>query len=631
MKEFTFRTVLIIGAFALGFYLLYPTFADIQNEKDISKNLVEIGKQIKQHSPNLTEAEFQKKLSSKKDSLMKADPSILQNRAKRIKLGLDLQGGMYLVMEINSAKLLEKLAKNQVDEASKDLFVKLLNEAAEETKRTEENIVTVLAKKIKANGKRMANYFDFGDVLSDKDIEDKLLQQEKDAITRAVEIISKRVNQYGVSEPNIQNQGSRRIVLELPGISNMEEARSLVQKGAVLEFKLFVKPQIAFNLMNKLDQMMAGADSVTIGKDSSNAKQDAAQFAKQHPFYNMAKIADQNQRMADTYVSAENKVKLTDFLARPEVKKITEEAGAQFVFDSKSEPSKNETYYRLYVLNAKPELTGEIITNASAHVDQTDNRPVVTMEMSDEGTDEWARITGQNVGERCAVVLDGVVYTAPTIQEKIPSGQSRISGSANMEEAKLLEIVLKAGALPAPVEIIEDRTIGPSLGQDSVSQGGTSAIIGFILVSLFMIVYYRNGGIVAFAGLFFTILTSLGVLAAFHGVLTLPGIAGVVLSMGMAVDSNVLIYERIREELETGKTLRAAIDSGFAMSFSAIFDSNITTLITGIILYQFGTGPVQGFALTLMIGIAASLFSALVFSRLIFDYFASKGQMIKLG
>jgi len=318
-------------------------------------------------------------------------------------------------------------------------------------------------------------------------------------------------------------------------------------------------------------------------------------------------------------------------LARPEVKKIVDEAEAQFVFDARPVTDKQGSFYRLYVLNLKPELTGEVITNASAHVDPTDNRPVVTMEMSDTGTDEWARITGQNVNERCAVVLDGVVYTAPTIQEKIPSGQSRISGSATMEEAKLLEIVLKAGALPAPVEIIEDRTIGPSLGQDSVSQGSNSALYGFIFVSLFMMFYYRNGGIVAVAGLFFTILTSLGVLAAFHGVLTLPGIAGVVLSMGMAVDSNVLIYERIREELETGKTLRAAIDSGFSMSFSAIFDSNITTLITGIILYQFGTGPVQGFALTLMIGIAASLFSALVFSRLIFDYFASKGQMIKLG
>lgn len=625
MKEFTFRTVLIIGAFALGFYLLYPTFADMQNEKEISQKLTKIGEQIKTTSPNIPETEFQRRLNVAKDSLLKLDPSILKNRAKRIKLGLDLQGGMYLVMEINSAKLLEKLAKNP-----DSLFVKLLNEADLQTKSGDANIVNVLAQKIKANGKRMANYFDFGELLSDGEIEDKLIQQETDAITRAVEIISKRVNQYGVSEPNIQKQGSRRIVLELPGISNMEEARTLVQKGAVLEFKLFLKPQLAFSLMQKIDQILAGADSVKTS-DTTKAAQDQAQFAKQHPFFNVARIADQQQKFADTYVSEENKTKVANYLARPDIKKLVEEAGAQFVFDSNPEIAPEGKFYRLYVLNLKPELTGEIITNANAHIDQTDNRPVVTMEMNDDGAAEWERITGLNVGERCAVVLDGVVYTAPTIQEKIPSGQSRISGSKNMEEAKLLEIVLKAGALPAPVEIIEDRTIGPSLGQDSVSSGANSALVGFVLVSLFMIFYYRNGGIVAFAGLFFTILTSLGVLAAFQGVLTLPGIAGVVLSMGMAVDANVLIYERIREELETGKTLRAAIDSGFSMSLSAIFDSNITTLITGIILYQFGTGPVQGFALTLMIGIGASLFSALVFSRLIFDYFVSKGQMIKLG
>ena len=557
--------------------------------------------------------------------MMKADPSIISNREKRIKLGLDLQGGMYLVMEINTAKLLEKLAKN-----TDDLFFKLLKEAEEETKRSEDNVVTVFAKKIKANGKRMTLYFDFGDVTAtDSDIEDKLAQQEKDAVTRAVEVISKRVNQYGVSEPEIQKSGSRRIILQLPGISNAEEARNLVQKGAILEFKLFPKPQVAFNLMQRIDKVLAGADS-SLTKDSSTAKPTAEQFAKQHPFFNIARINQQSQT-ADTYVRTEDKVKLTDYLARPEIKKMMEDAGIQFVFDANSEVSKEGGFFVLYALNAKPELTGEVVTNAIAHIDQSKNQPVVTMEMNDEGTQEWARITGQNIKERCAVVLDGVVYTAPTIQDRIPSGSSVISGSKTMEEAKLLEIVLKAGALPAPVVTIEERTIGPSLGQDSVSQGSTSAMLGFVLVSCFMIFYYRNGGLVAFAGLFFTILVSLGVLAAFHGVLTLPGIAGVVLSMGMAVDSNVLIYERIREELETGKTLKAAVDSGFSMSFSAIFDSNITTLITGVILYQFGTGPVQGFALTLMIGIAVSLFSALVFSRLIFDYFVSKGQMIKLG
>jgi preprotein translocase subunit SecD len=626
MKEFTFRTVLIIGVFALSFYLLYPTFADIQNSKDISAKLVKLGEVVKQKNPTLSETDYQKKITSLRDSLMKADPSIIKNREKRIKLGLDLQGGMYLVMEINTAKMLEKLAKNP-----DELFYKLLAEADNETKVSEENVVQVLARKIKANGKRMSMYFDFGDITaSDSDIESKLQQQEKDAVSRAVEVISKRVNQYGVSEPEIQSQGSRRIILQLPGISNMEEARNLVQKGAVLEFKLFPKPEIAFNVMKKIDQALAGADSSSAGKGVSNSKDNPEQFAKQHPFFNLARTT-QEQQTADTWVKSEDRDKINNFLAMPEIKKIVDDAAVSFVFDSKPLNQKDGDYYILHVLNAKPELTGEVVVNATAHIDQTENKPMVNMEMNDEGAQEWARITGQNVGQRCAIVLDGVVYSAPNIIEKIPGGQSRISGSSTMEEAKLLEIVLKAGALPAPVVPIEERIVGPSLGQDSVTQGLNSGIYGFIVVTLFMLIYYRNGGFVAFAGLFFTILISLAVLAAFKGVLTLPGIAGVVLSIGMAVDSNVLIYERIREELGVGKTLRAAIDSGFEMSFSAIFDSNITTLITGIVLYQFGTGPIQGFALTLMIGIAASLFSALVFSRLIFDYFVSKGQMIKLG
>ena len=428
MKEFTFRTILIIGAFALGIYLLYPTFADVENTKDINKKLAQISENIKVKDPSISESDLQKKITSARDSLMKADPSILKNREKRIKLGLDLQGGMYLVMEINTTKMLEKLAKNP-----DDVFAKCLQEADSETKVSEENVVSVLARKLKANGKRMSLYFDFGDIkASDSDIEDKLKQLEKDAVTRAVEIISKRVNQYGVSEPNIQTQGSRRIVLELPGVSNMEEARSLVQKGAVLEFKLFVKPQVAFALMQRIDQTLAGTDSVKAGSDSSkNAT--AEQFAKQHPFFKMAMIEDQSQKIADTYVSAENRDKLERIFERPDIKKMIDDAGAQFVFDSKPVVNKDGSFYKMYVLNAKPELTGDVVVNATAHIDQTDNKPVVNMEMNDDGTAEWARITGQNVGQRCAVVLDGVVYTAPYIQERISGGQSRISGSANME------------------------------------------------------------------------------------------------------------------------------------------------------------------------------------------------------
>jgi preprotein translocase subunit SecD len=253
------------------------------------------------------------------------------------------------------------------------------------------------------------------------------------------------------------------------------------------------------------------------------------------------------------------------------------------------------------------------------------------MTMNSEGATDWARITGANIDKRIAIMLDGVVFSAPAVRNKITGGRSQIEGMANMEEAKLLEIVLKAGALPAPVDILEERTVGPSLGEDSIIKGFRSVILGYIIVVLFMIFYYQKAGTVAAAALVFSVLFILGILAGFKATLTLPGIAGIILTIGMAVDANVLIFERIREELSTGKTVKASIESGFARANSAIIDSNITTFFTGIILYQFGTGPIQGFALTLMIGIAASLFSALVISRLVLDTMTAKGVKVSIG
>jgi len=283
------------------------------------------------------------------------------------------------------------------------------------------------------------------------------------------------------------------------------------------------------------------------------------------------------------------------------------------------------------MVNKAPELTGGVITDAVATIDPNSSAPIVNMTMNSEGATEWARITGANVGKRIAIMLDGVVFSAPSVRNKIPGGRSQIDGMGDLSEAKLLEIVLKAGALPAPVDIIEERTVGPSLGQDSVNSGLSSVIIGYILVGIFMVFYYHRTGTIAAAVLTFTILFILGVLAGFNATLTLPGIAGIILTIGMAVDANVLIFERIREEMATGKTIKASVDSGFSRAYSAIIDSNITTFFTGIILFQFGTGPIQGFALTLMIGIAASLFSALVVARLIFDVMVKKGIKVTIG
>lgn len=635
MKELRFRLILIVAFIGLSLYLLYPTYQDYLNSKDVTETLKPVEAMIKKNNPNLTNAEVLDIIASKKDSILSNNENYRATREKRIKLGLDLQGGMYLVMEVNTAKLLEKLAKDPDQQ-----YMDILKKAEAESKRSEENVVGILAKMMKEKGIRMSRYF--GSIREDDArIIARLQEQETDAVTRAIEIIRNRVDQYGVSEPSIQKQGSRRIVIELPGISREEEARRLLQGRALLEFKLVKDASFAIPIMNRIDEVLAGkvTDSTAVKKDSAVAKADTAnqknlteeQFAKQHPFFAIARLIDPQGRMADAYVKETDKAKLGSLLAREDVRKVMPD-NVEFAFDAKPIAGPDgESFVRMYMLNKEAELTGGVITDARAEIDQTTGSPEVSMQMNGDGAREWSRITGANIDKRCAVVMDGLVYSAPTIINKIPTGSSRITGSANMDEAKLLEIVLKAGALPAPVDIIAESAVGPSLGQDSISQGMNSGWIGYLVVAIFMIFYYKTAGSFADLGVIMTVILTFGVLAAFHATLTLPGIAGIVLSMGMAVDANVLIYERIREELATGKTFKAAVDAGFTVSFSAIFDSNVVTLLTGIILYQFGSGPVQGFALTLMIGIVTSLFSQLVLVRVIFDYINSKGYKINVG
>ncbi len=631
MKELRFRLILILAFIGLSLYLLYPTFQDSQNSKSVSEALKPVEAMIKKNNPDLTPSKVQDMIASKKDSILSNNPDYRTAREKRIKLGLDLQGGMYLVMEVNTAKLLEKLAKDPDQQ-----YLDILKKAEAESKDSEENVVGILARMMKEKGIRMSRYF--GSIREDDArIVARLQEQETDAVTRAIEIIRNRVDQYGVSEPSIQKQGSRRIVIELPGISREEEARRLLQGRALLEFKLVKDASFAIPIMNRIDEVLAGkvTDSTATAKTdkatNKNQKLTDEQFAKEHPFFTIARLIDPQGRVADAYVKDIDRAKLSGLLAREEVKKVLPD-NVEFLYDNQSITDPNgEKFYRMYMVNKEAELTGGVITDARAEIDQTTGSPEVTMQMNGDGAREWSRITGANIDKRCAVVLDGKVYTAPTIINKIPTGSSRITGSANMDEAKLLEIVLKAGALPAPVDIIAESAVGPSLGQDSISQGFNSGWIGYLVVALFMIFYYKTAGSFADLGVIMTVLLTFGVLSAFHATLTLPGIAGIVLSMGMAVDANVLIYERIREELASGKTFKAAVDAGFKVSLSAIFDSNIVTLLTGIILYQFGSGPVQGFALTLMIGIVTSLFSQLVLVRVIFDYINSKGYKINVG
>ncbi len=644
MKEYRFRLILILGAVVLSLYLLYPTYVNYNNQKAISKIVAEKEKEIKASNPQISADKLDSKLKSIEDSLKNADPSINKMKLKSLKLGLDLQGGMRVVLEVNTGKLLEKLAKNP-----DDIFKTVMKESEKEATVSEESMVNIVAKKFAARGIRLSRYF--GNIRqTDSEIISELQKDADDAVTRAMEIIRNRVDQYGVSEPTIQRQGSRRIIVELPGIAREEEAKQLLQGTALLEFKLVKDPELTISIMKKIDDVLAGTyvdstksdsslakgttaktkQSKVASTDTSNKQLSAEEFAAKHPFFAIAML-DPKGKSADAYVKGDDRDKLQLMLNRPEVQQVIPN-NIQFVFSAKPIANQNgQPIYMLYCVNKNPELTGGVITNAVATISPETNAPIVNMEMNSDGAADWARITGANIGKRIAIILDGVVYSAPVVQNKITGGRSQISGSGDLQEAQLLAIVLKAGALPAPVDIIEERTVGPSLGQDSINNGFNSTLIGFLVVSFFMIVYYQRAGMIAAGSLLFTILFILGFLAGFNATLTLPGIAGIILTIGMAVDANVLIYERIREEMETGKTLKASVDSGFSKAYSAIIDSNITTFITAVILYQFGSGPVQGFALTLMIGLGASLFSALVIAKVTFDYMVAKGIKVTIG
>ena len=637
---------MVLGAIVLALYLLYPTYVDYQNSNDINKILEERKQQFLAVNPDLTLSQLDDMLRVVEDSLLSADPEITKTREKRVKLGLDLQGGMRVVLEVSTSQLLAKLANNP-----DDTFEEILKEAEEESILSDESIVDIVGRKLTERGIRYSRYF--GTIRQDDDqILGGLKEDTDDAVTRALEIIRNRIDQYGVAEPSIQRQGSRRIIVELPGVAREEEAKQLLQGTALLEFRLLKEPEFTISVMQKIDESLAKAmgvlDTVTtqidIG-DTSIAEGDTSlvandtlstedlseeEFKKQHPFFTIA-LLDPQGASADAYVKGDDKNKLLLMLSRPEVQKVIPN-NVEFVFSAKAiGQQEGQDVYIMYLVNNEPELTGGVITDAQANIDPNSSSPIVSMTMNSEGATDWARITGANIEKRIAIMLDGVVFSAPVVRSKITGGRSQIEGMANMEEAKLLEIVLKAGALPAPVDILEERTVGPSLGEDSIIKGFRSVVLGYIIVVLFMIFYYQRAGTVSAAALVFSVLFILGILAGFKATLTLPGIAGIILTIGMAVDANVLIFERIREEMATGKTIKASIDSGFARANSAIIDSNITTFFTGIILYQFGTGPIQGFALTLMIGIAASLFSALVISRLVLDIMTAKGVKVSIG
>jgi preprotein translocase subunit SecD len=610
VRKYRFKILLIALAVALSVYYLWPTYKDYT----LHKQLNELRGQdsiafIEEHEAELRDV-----------------------RARRIKLGLDLQGGMRVVLEVNILKLIEDLANKA---AKDDLFYQILKQTQDEAARSDESPVSIFRKKFEERQIRMSKYYRTLRESNDE-IAAYLADEAKKAIDRAMEIVRNRVDQYGVSEPSIQKLGASRIIVELPGVTKESEVRQLLQGTALLEFKLLKDAQQVVTVMKAIDEALAADTTLAredttaqnlLQSDTSRIKTEEGEltpdeFKRKHPWFSLALV--DNRSPDEAFVEEQNKEKVRRILERPDIKRLIP-PDMQFLFSAKPRfVSEGKKYFVLYAVKATPELTGGVITNARATLDPNTNAPIVTMEMNTQGAKDWARITGANINKRIAIVLDNAIFSAPVVRNKIVGGNSQIEGMENLDEARLLEIVLKAGALPAPVEIVEQRSVGPSLGEDSIRQGLLSAGLATILTIVFMALYYRTGGLVADLAVLFCLLFLLAVLAAFQGTLTLPGIAGIILTLAVAVDANVLIYERIREEQATGKTLRAAIEAGYEKAFTAIFDANLTTFITGIILYQFGTGPVQGFALTLMIGIVSSMFSAIFITRVIFNILTEK-------
>jgi SecD/SecF fusion protein len=655
----------IIGAV----YALYPTYRSQQLKSDLDR----FGK-------------------SSQDSLKRIQwentngEDLKDANAKAIKLGLDLRGGIYVTMEVDVLKFIDEQALQK-----DDLFEQVMAATEKDEATSEDPVVPLFVKHFneiaKPKGKSLANYFYFSEAGAGEDanIQTALQKGVDEAVDRAIEIIRNRVDQFGLTEPTIQKEGSRRIIIELPGVGDPTQVHQLLQGTAQLEFRLLKEPEVVKRVLDRIDRHLSGdtalarlekvdtakADTAkasapatdtaktvadTAKKDSTanaatahlspddsahradsiaeigmSQEQKYAHFVKTHPFTSILQKG-MSREGNDIYVTESDRTLLKSILNRPDVKAIYSDEMA-FMFSRPLPTAKaNENIYEVYFLNSQPELTGKVITDARSDIDPTSGKPEVTMQMDDDGTRVWRRVTKASIGKKVAIVLDSVVYSAPVVNGEIPNGNSQITGTGDMNEANLLKIVLKAGALPAPVKIIQESVVGPSLGADSIAKGTASIIWSLLVVVLFMGFYYVTGGVVADLAVMINLLFTAAVLATFGATLTLPGMAGLVLTVGIAVDANVLIYERIREELSLGKSLKLAMDDGYHRAFAPIFDGHLTAFFSGVILYAFGTGTVQGFAVTLMIGVSASLFTAIIITRVIFDIIMERNpELIKFG
>lgn len=579
----------------------------------------------------------------------------------QIGLGLDLKGGMNVILEISVPDVVDVLADHKTDPA----YVKSMEQAKKEEETSQSDFISLFIKYYHQNapGHRLAEIFATQQLKgkvstqsSDADVEKALRAEVQSAIDNSYNVVRNRIDKFGVVQPNIQKlEGQEgRIMVEMPGIKEPERIRKLLQGSANLEFWETYNSEEVTPFLIQIDQMLANggqeADTTAV-KDTAmtaqaetakpkfelkkdGAEADAAQAStnaqmeaakKQHPLLAVLQTAPQGSLSVVGYANARDTAAVNAAIYSDVAKRILP-SDVKLMWSAKpADGIASKNVYELHALkvtqsNGRAPLEGDVITDARDEFDQMTGRPSVSMSMNSDGARRWVSLTKANVGRAIAIVLDGVVYSAPRVNGEITGGDSKITGNFTIEDTKDLANTLKSGRMPAPARIVQEDIVGPSLGAQSIQQGLISFVIAFIILMLYMIVLYNFiPGMLANMALLFNLFFTLGIMSSFQTALTMPGIAGLLLSLGMAVDANVLIYERAKEELAKGLTVKSAIDAGYKNAFSAIFDSNLTSIITGVILAVFGTGPIRGFAVTLIIGLCCSFFTAVYMTRLVYD------------
>ena len=593
----------------------------------------------------------------------------------QIGLGLDLKGGMNVILEISVPDVVDVLADHKTDAA----YVKSMEQAKKEEETSQSDFISLFIKYYHQNapGKPLASVFATQQLKgkvstqsSDGEVEKALREEVQSAIDNSYNVVRNRIDKFGVVQPNIQKlEGQEgRIMVEMPGIREPERIRKLLQGSANLEFWETYNSNEITPALRQLDQRLLGnndaaADTAKTDstkadkqvaqaespkfklnkKDEKNAvaakaagKQDQMELAKKrNPLLAMLQLAPQGSLSIVGYANLRDTAEINKLIYSDLAKQVLP-SDVKLLWGAKpADGISAKNVFELYALkvtqtNGRAPLEGDVITDAKDEFDQNYGHPSVSMSMNSDGARRWAALTKANVGKAIAIVLDGVVYSAPRVNGEITGGNSQITGNFTIEDTKDLANTLKSGRMPAPARIVQEDVVGPSLGAQSIQQGVISFIVAFILLMIYMIVMYDLiPGMMANFALLINLFFTLGILTSFQAALTMPGIAGIVLSLGMAVDANVLIYERTKEELRKGKMLKQAIQEGYGNAFSAIFDSNLTSIITGIILYVFGTGPIRGFATTLIIGICCSFFTAVYLTRLVYEYQMKKDRWQK--